>query len=96
VLRSHTTVVSRWLVMPMPASALASSLALAKRPRQTSTVAHQISSASCSTQPGLGRSAAALSARWPPAGRHRRTRWRGCWWCPGRWRGCAWRPSLRS
>ena len=29
----------------------------------------------------------------PPAGRWRRTRWRGCWWCPGRWRGCAWRPS---
>ena len=55
VLRSHTTVVSRWLVMPMPASALASSLALASAPRQTSTVARQISSASCSTQPGLGK-----------------------------------------
>ena len=55
VLRSHTTVVSRWLVIPMPASALASSLALASAPRQTSTVARQISSASCSTQPGLGK-----------------------------------------
>ena len=52
VLRSHTTVVSRWLVMPMPASASASSLARASAPRQTSTVADQISSGSCSTQPG--------------------------------------------
>ena len=55
VARSHTTVVSRWLVMPMPASSLASSLALASAPRQTSTVARQISSGSCSTQPGLGK-----------------------------------------
>ena len=55
VLRSHTTVVSRWLVMPMPASALASSFALTSASRQTSTVADQISSGSCSTQPGLGK-----------------------------------------
>ena len=55
VLRSHTTVVSRWLVMPMPASALASSFARASASRQTSTVADQISSASCSTQPDRGK-----------------------------------------
>jgi hypothetical protein len=48
-------VVSRWLVMPMPASAVASSLARVRASRQTSTVADQICSGSCSTQPGLGK-----------------------------------------
>ena len=43
----------------------ASSLASASAPRQTSTVARQISSGSCSTQPGWGRSAAAPSAPTP-------------------------------
>src|SRR5947207_4951955 len=55
VARSHTTAVSRWLVMPMPARSLASSLALASAPRHTSTVARQISSGSCPSQPGLGK-----------------------------------------
>ena len=67
--RSHTTVVSRWLVMPMPAMSLAVSLALASAPRQTSTVARQISSGSCSTQPGLGKicgsSFCAEATGWP-------------------------------
>jgi hypothetical protein len=55
VARSQTTVVSRWFVMPTPASAAGSSFALSMAPRQTSTVARQISSGSCSTQPGPGK-----------------------------------------
>ena len=54
VLRSHTTVVSRWLVMPMAAIPLAGTCALASARLSTETVARQISSASCSTQPGCG------------------------------------------
>ena len=54
VVRSHTTVVSRWLVMPTPemSSALAPADCIASS--MTSCVRAQISFASCSTQPGLG------------------------------------------
>ena len=54
VVRSHTTAVSRWLVMPTPAmsSALAPAAEIASS--TTSWVRAQISFASCSTQPGLG------------------------------------------
>ncbi len=51
VARSHTTTVSRWLAMPMaatgtPAAAIAS--------RAVPSASRQISSGSCSTQPGAG------------------------------------------
>ena len=54
VFLSHTSVVSRWLVMPTPAmsSALAPASLIASS--ITSLVRDQISFASCSTQPGLG------------------------------------------
>ncbi len=52
--RSHTTVVSRWLVTPTAARSEAVTPALARQPRMTSTLRVQISFASCSTQPGLG------------------------------------------
>ncbi len=54
VFLSHTSVVSRWLVMPTPAmsSALAPASLIASS--MTSWVRDQISFASCSTQPGLG------------------------------------------
>ncbi len=54
VARSHTTVVSRWLVMPMPAISRAEIAALAIAPRTVATVVAQISSGSCSTCPGPG------------------------------------------
>jgi hypothetical protein len=41
--------------MPIPARSPAFNPALATAPRHTSTVARQISSGSCSTQPGLGK-----------------------------------------
>ena len=54
VVRSHTTVVSRWLVMPTPAMSSALAPAVFDRLVETSCVRSQISFASCSTQPGLG------------------------------------------
>ena len=55
VARSQTIVVSRWLVMPMPAMSFAASPAFAIAPRTVATVALQISSGSCSTEPGTGK-----------------------------------------
>ena len=52
--RSQTIVVSRWLVMPMPAISLASTAALAIASRTVATTLDQISSGSCSTHPGAG------------------------------------------
>ena len=53
VRRSQATTVSRWLVMPMAATG---SSQAAPRPRAASpATASQISSASCSTQPGRGK-----------------------------------------
>ncbi len=52
VARSHSTVVSRWLVMPIAAIGRPSAPAIAAR--QVETTACQISSGSCSTQPGRG------------------------------------------
>ncbi len=55
VRRLHTTTVSRWFVMPMHAIVSpAASVARATSPN-VATVASQISSASCSTQPGCGK-----------------------------------------
>jgi hypothetical protein len=54
VLRSHTTVVSRWLVMPTAAMSSTLPPALASASSRTSVQRAQISLGSCSTQPGLG------------------------------------------
>ena len=83
------TVVSRWLVMPMAAM----SRARRRRPRRSASRATpscdaQISSASCSTQPGCGKDLRGIPAA--PMADDRaargRTRWRASWWCPGRGR----------
>ena len=55
VRRSHSTVVSRWLVMPMAAMSLALSWALNSASSATACCVAQISLASCSTQPGCGK-----------------------------------------
>jgi hypothetical protein len=52
-LRSQTSVVSRWLVMPMAAMPAASPAAMAVR--QVATVEDQMSAGSCSTQPEAGK-----------------------------------------
>ncbi len=51
---SQTSVVSRWLVMPTAATSAALTPALASAPAITASTLVQISSASCSTQPGRG------------------------------------------
>ena len=51
----QTTVVSRWLVMPMAAISAAVAPMLAMACRATSSWVEKISSASCSTQPGWGK-----------------------------------------
>ena len=53
--RPHTTVVSRWLVIPIAAMSLAVAPAFSKASRQTATVVVQMSSGSCSTQPEAGK-----------------------------------------
>ena len=52
---SHTMVVSRWLVMPMAAISAAVAFRFFMASWATSSWVDQISSASCSTQPGLGK-----------------------------------------
>jgi hypothetical protein len=54
VFRSHTTVVSRWFVMPTAASSLGFTPPRASASAITAWVLRQISAASCSTQPGFG------------------------------------------
>ena len=52
VARSHTTVVSRWLVMPMAAMSAAGEARSARAPRARARQrVDQMSSGSCSTQP---------------------------------------------
>src|SRR6516162_4256684 len=53
--RSHSSVVSRWLVMPMATMSFAPMPAFCMAPRQHSTVVRQISSGSCSTSPSAGK-----------------------------------------
>ena len=50
--RSHTTVVSRWFVMPI-ASGVTPDIAIASRPASSTPV--RMSIASCSTHPGCGK-----------------------------------------
>ena len=54
VARSHSTVVSRWLVMPMPATSWAGIPACRSADCAQASCVDQISLASCSTQPGCG------------------------------------------
>ena len=54
VARSHTTVVSRWLVMPIAVTSRAPMPAAAIALRPTATVVAKISSGSCSTCPDAG------------------------------------------
>ena len=55
VLRSHTTVVSRWFVMPTAATSCRVTSARARASPTTSRVFVQISTGSCSTQPARGK-----------------------------------------
>ncbi len=55
VARSQTSVVSRWLVMPMAAIPAAPSGVFEIASRQVSSVEAQISAGSCSTQPDCGK-----------------------------------------
>ena len=52
---SQATTVSRWLVIPIPASCEPSTPASPSASRATRRVTSQISFASCSTQPGRGK-----------------------------------------
>jgi hypothetical protein len=54
VVLSQTTAVSRWFVMPTPATSSALAPADSIASSTTSCVRDQISVTSCSTQPGLG------------------------------------------
>jgi hypothetical protein len=54
VARSQMTTVSRWLVTPMAAMSATGRPDFSTASRRTATLASQISSASCSTQPSLG------------------------------------------
>jgi hypothetical protein len=54
VARSHSTVVSRWLVMPIAATAAGSIAAFANTSAITPDCVAQISVGSCSTHPGRG------------------------------------------
>ena len=66
VLRSHTTVVSRWLVMPTAARSAAARSGLARaRSGSPTDVRSQISTGSCSTQPACGR-ICSCSSWWRP------------------------------
>jgi hypothetical protein len=61
--RRHSSVVSRWLVMPSAAMSAAFRAALASASRATASCVSQISLASCSTQPGLRIDLAELALR---------------------------------
>ncbi|EWS52564.1 hypothetical protein X551_04650 [Methylibium sp. T29] len=52
--RSHSSVVSRWLVIPMAAMSDAVNPAWASASRAVASWVSQISIGSCSTQPGCG------------------------------------------
>ncbi len=54
VVRSQTSAVSRWLVIPTAARSPAEMPAVLSAPLMTSWQRAQISIGSCSTQPGLG------------------------------------------
>ena len=94
VARSHSTVVSRWLVMPIAGDVGAE---LARRRARCAAGRDDVAPDLLRVvldPAGLRimlRQLAAAPGR--AAGPRRRTRWRACWWCPGRWRGCRWRET---
>jgi len=53
--RSHTSVVSRWFVMPIAAMSAALTLAFVNASAATPACDDQMSRGSCSTQPGFGK-----------------------------------------
>jgi hypothetical protein len=68
--RSHTIVVSRWLVMPIAMTSARPTFALRSASRATSRCVAKISRGSCSTQPGCGkiwRNSRCAMATAPPA-----------------------------
>ena len=100
VLRSQTTVVSRWLVMPMPA--ICEALTCARVIASTMRALHAAQDlARVVFHPARLREQLlefALGHARPPR-RRGRTASPASWWCPGRWRGgrvCPWRPRGES
>ena len=86
VRRSHTSVVSRWLVMPIAAMSRRRRAGLARAPRgRPRPCVDQRSSGSCSTQPGRREMLREFLLRRPPRSRcPRETGWRATRSCPGR------------
>ena len=96
--RSHTTVVSRWFVIPIapsssaPIPASASAAAAVRRTLSQSSSGIVLDPA----RPGIAAARSRGSRARRPAGRRRR-RGRSCPSCPGRWRGASCRyPTRRS
>ncbi len=85
VMRSHTTVVSRWLVMPMAAMSLAG-----RRPCSAPRGRSRPSSSRCPPaharpSPRPENIAGIRPAPTPRSRCRRETRWRARMWCPDRW-----------
>ena len=88
VARSHSTVVSRWLVMPMAATSAARKPRLGERPGGDVALAgEQSPRGRAPPSRAAGRSGGILAVRRRWAARRDRRRWRGSWSCPGRGRG---------
>ena len=83
VRRFHTTVVSRWLVMPMAAMSPAFSPALRQRLLRVASWLAQISSGRAPPSRAAGRSGGTRAAPSRRCGRARRTRCCASWTCPG-------------
>jgi hypothetical protein len=88
VARSQSSVVSRWLVMPIAAMRAPDTPAAARAPAVASTTLCQISAGSCSTQARPGK---CWANSWVLAARafchSNPSRARSCPWSPDRWRG---------
>ena len=95
VARSHSTVVSRWLVMPMAATSPADRPASASTPRQRRERSRARSPRDrARPSRAADRCCAQLALRGRHAARRRgRTGSPACWSCPGRSPGCAAPPS---
>ena len=88
-LRSHTTVVSRWLVMPMAAMSAAPTFAFVQRLGRDARLRGPDLARVVLDPAGLReRSAETPSARRRRWSRRDRRRSRASWSCPGRERGC--------
>ena len=90
VSRSHSTVVSRWFVIPSPTRSAASSWAVASASPTTYWTLRQISAGSCSTSPGPGKIVVVLDlADGDDPRPARRTRCSATTPCPGRPTRCS-------